>query len=177
VEEVKFIALCANSMMLISLTAFASDHSVKTAYCWQETKDSWVLHLFKPLINTQGGTSFSEMSLEGKVLQKVRLRRFFPNSELVFEYTFDPAGRLNGLHGSVSVLGQWLAEANLFPDADGKVGSYHVVYRRSHVRINTPDNADSYVGRLDEVPIYRTIESVPCAVMLKEVEGINATQK
>ncbi len=163
--------------MLASLTAFASDHSVKTMYCWQEAKDRWVLHRFKPLINTQGGTAFSEMSFEGRVLQKVRLRRFFPNSEVVFEYTFDPTGSLNGLHGSVSVFGQWLAEANLYPDADGKAGSYHVVYKRSDVRINAPDNADSYVGRLDEVPIFRTIDSVPCAAMLKEAEGLNATKE
>jgi hypothetical protein len=133
------------------------------------------LQRHKSLIDPQRGTVFAEMSFEGTVLGEVRLRRFYPNSEVAFDYKFDSAGRLNSLQGSVRVFGEWRAEANLFPDEDGKVGSYRVSYSRGAGRVEKPENAVDYIGRFNEVPIYRTTQAVPCAAMLKEAEKMNAT--
>ena len=64
---------------------------------------SWSLQRFKPLIKAGGGTVFAELTLDGGVLEEVKLRQFFADSELAFDYTFDAAGKLTGLHGSVTV--------------------------------------------------------------------------
>ena len=41
---------------------------------------------------------------------------FTPIMRLCFDYKFDSAGRLMGLLGSVEVWGQWLGEADLYPE-------------------------------------------------------------
>jgi hypothetical protein len=166
--------------------------TAKPIYCTQDANDEWSLHQFKPLIKVNGGTVFSEMTFEGKVLEEVRLRRFYKDSELAFDYTFDAAGRLVELHGSVQVksvpppgadpafaveLADWLAEAELTPGSDGRIPPHHVMYSREKDRIDKPDNADVYVGRFNDAPVYRTIQAVPCAAMLKEAEKMNATQE
>jgi hypothetical protein len=51
------------------------------------------------------------------------------------------------------------------------------LYTREKDRIEKPDDADKYVGRFDDAPLYMTIQSVPCAAMLKEAEKMNATQE
>jgi hypothetical protein len=178
VEEVKHWATGACAVTLaMSLNAPAEGGAVKAVYCWQEAKGDWSLHRFKPLINPQGGTVFAEMSFEGSALGEVRLRRFYPNSEVVFDYKFDPAGKLNGLKGTVSVFGEWTAEANLFPSEDGTVPLYRVSYSRGNSHVQKPENAIDYVGHLDLVPIYRTIQNVPCAAMMKEAERMNASRE
>jgi hypothetical protein len=173
-------------------TSFAKDPNAKAVYCTQGPNGDWSLHRFKPLIRVEGGTVFAEMSFAGNVLEEVRLRRFFPDSELAFDYTFDVSGRLTALHGSVQVksvpppgadpgqgfeLADWLAEADLSPNRDGTIPPHHVYYSREKDRIDKPDNADKYIGRFDQAPIYSTIQSVPCAAMLKEAEKMNATQE
>jgi hypothetical protein len=127
-KPLKRIAAGSCSLMLAATTALADGGAVKAVYCWQETKGEWSLHRFKPLINPQGRTVFAEMSFEGSALGEVRLRRFYPSTEVVFDYKFDPAGKLNGLKGTVSVFGEWTAEANLFPNEDGTVPPYRVSY-------------------------------------------------
>ena len=77
--------------------------NAKPVYCTQGADGQWSLHQFKPLIEVQGGTVFAEMTFDGSVLEEVRLRHFFKDSELSFDYTFDASGRLTGLHGSVQV--------------------------------------------------------------------------
>jgi hypothetical protein len=74
-------------------------------------------------------------------------------------------------------LADWLGEADLLPGADGKIPPHHVLYSREKDRIDKPENADKYVGRFDQAPIYSTIQNVPCAAMLKEAEKMNATQE
>jgi hypothetical protein len=164
----------------------------KPVYCWQGANGSWSLQRFKPLIKVGGGTVFAELTLDGAVLEEVRLRHFFSDSELAFDYTFDAAGRLTGLRGSVQVrstgptipgeteppvFADWLGEAELLPGADGKIPPHHVLYRREKDRIEKPDDADKYVAQFNDAPIYTTTKSVPCAAMLKEAETMNATQE
>jgi hypothetical protein len=175
-----------------SPTLFAKDPNAKPVYCTQGPNGDWSLHRFKPLIKVEGGTVFAEMSFAGHVLEEVKLRRFYSDSELAFDYTFDSSGRLVALHGSVTVksvppagadpgpgfeLADWIGEADFFPRRDGTIPPHHVYYSREKDRIDKPENADKYVGRFDQAPVYWTIQNVPCAAMLKEAEKMNATQE
>jgi hypothetical protein len=170
----------------------AKEPAGKAVYCWQGTKGDWSLQRFKPLIKVQGGTVFAEMTFDGTALREVRVRRFTAESELALLYTFDGAGRLMGLKGSVSVktvgptipgeterplFADWVGEAELTPGEDGKIPAHHVLYSREKDRIDKPDDADKYIGQFDSAPVYKTIQSVPCAAMLKEAEKMNATQE
>ena len=182
----------ACTMILASSPLLAKDPGARPVYCTQGPKGDWSLHRFKPLIRVQGGTVFAEMSFAGPVLVEVKLRRFYSDSELAFDYLFDASGRLTELHGSVTVksvpppgadpgtgfeLADWLGEADLSPRGDGTIPPHHVYYSREKDRIDKPENADKYVGRFDQAPVYGTIQSVPCAAMLKEAEKMNATQE
>jgi hypothetical protein len=179
-------------VLATSSASFAKDPNAKPVYCTQGADGQWSLHQFKPLIEVQGGTVFAEMTFDGSVLGEVRLRHFYKDSELAFDYTFDASGRLTGLRGSVQVrsvppkgatagqdfeLADWLGEAELTPGRDGRIPPHHVLYSREKDRIDKPENADAYVGRFDQAPVYLTIQSVPCAAMLKEAETMNATQE
>ena len=184
---------CAGLLVLAAANAvLAKDPNAKAVYCTQSANGEWSLHRFKPLIAVQGGTVFAEMTFEGSVLEEVRLRRFYADSELAFDYMFDASGRLTGLHGSVQVksvpppgadpafaveLADWLGEAELTPGSDGKIPSHHVFYSREKDKIDKPENADVYVGRFNAAPVFLTIQSVPCAAMLKEAEKMNATEE
>jgi hypothetical protein len=159
---------------------FAAPRKAKAVYCTQAADGGWSLQRFRPLINPVAKTVFTEMSFTGPVLEAVRLRQFHAGYEVVFEYKFDATGKLNALLGSVEAWeGPWVAEANLYPEADGTLGPIHVKYYRSQQRdqISRPEDAQRYTGELSKVPIYRTIESLPCGGLLKEAEKMNATQE
>ena len=70
------------AMMLVSSWLLAKDPNAKAVYCTQAANGEWSLHRFKPLIAVQGGTVFAEMTFDGSVLEEVRLRRFYADSEL-----------------------------------------------------------------------------------------------
>jgi hypothetical protein len=181
------MTLAASSSLL------AKEHATKAVYCIQGPKGDWTLQRFKPLIAVQGGTVFAELSFAGTGLGELKLRRFYGDSELAFDYTFDSAGKLTGLHGTVQVktvappgedtdgmpmvFADWLGEADLLPGSDGKIPPHHVVYSRESDRIDKPDDADKYIARFYEAPIYTSTQAVPCAAMLQEAERMNATQE
>ena len=188
----RWVAGACAMVVAFAPISFAKDSNAKAVYCTQGANGAWSLHRFKPLIRVEGGTVFAEMSFAGNVLEEVRLRRFYVDSELAFDYTFDASGRLTALHGSVQVksvpppgadpafaveLADWLGEADLLPGADGKIPPHHVLYSREKDRIDKPENADKYIGRFEQAPIYSTIQTVPCAAMLKEAEKMNAMQE
>jgi hypothetical protein len=179
-------------VLLAANAAVARDPAAKAVYCTWGENGQWSLHRFKPLIKVQGGTVFAEMVFDGAVLEEVRLRRFYADSELAFEYAFDRSGALAVLRGVVTVksepppgaepgavleLADWVGEADITPGSDGKIPPHHVWYSREKDRIDKPDNADKYVGRFNDAPVYRTIENVPCAALMKEAEKMNATQE
>jgi hypothetical protein len=149
---------------------------VKLVFCVPGSQ-GWSVQRFKPLIDPRAKTEFAEMSMAGPLLLEFKLRRFSEKVETVFDYKFDDSGRLNSLLGSVTVFGAWVAEANLIPNADGSVLPHRVTYRRNDQPVPKPDDAADYLGLLDRVPIYRTVQAVPCAAMLKEAEKMNATQE
>jgi hypothetical protein len=187
------LVACACAMLLVSSpVVLAKEVGSKAVYCTQGANADWSLHKFKPLIKVEGGTVFAELTFDGKVLEEVRLRRFYKDSELAFDYMFDASGQLRTLRGSVQVksvpppgadpafaveLADWLAEAELTPGSDDKIPAHHILYTREKDKIEKPDNADVYVARFNEAPVYKTIQSVPCAAMLKEAEKMNATQE
>ena len=146
---------------------------VKVVFCVPGSR-GWIVQRFKPLIDPRAKTEFAEMSMAGPLLLEFRLRRFTEKAETTFDYKFDDRGRLNALQGSVTVFGAWVAEANLIPDADGTVPVHRVTYRRDDQPVRKPEDAADYIGLLDAVPIYRTVQAVPCAAMLKEAEKMNA---
>src|SRR5271170_396886 len=166
-------------LLMFSSSVFAAKRKTKAVYCARATNGAWGLQRFQPLINPRAGTVFAELSFAGPLLEAARLRQFHPDHEVVFDYKFDSAGKLTALIGSVEMWGQWLGEANLYPDADGTVGSFHVKYYKSTTRdlISHPDDAEEYAAELSKVPIYRTIESLPCGGSLQEAEKMNATQE
>jgi hypothetical protein len=187
----RVVGACA-MILASSSTMLAKDPNVQPVYCTQGQNGDWSLHRFKPLIRVQGGTVFAEMSFSGHILEEFKLRRFYSDSELAFDYSFDASGRLTALHGSVQVksvpppgadfgpgleLADWLGEADLSPRSDGTIPPHHIYYSREKDRIDKPENADKYIGRFDQAAVYMTIQSVPCAAMLKEAEKMNATQE
>ena len=186
------VAIACAMVLAVTANAFAKDPNAKVVFCVQDAKGAWSLHRFKPLIDAQGGTVFAEMGFEGGVMDELRLRRFYPDSELTFDYSFDANGRLVALRGGVQVrsvapggqklaagfeMADWIGEADLMPGADGKIPPHHVLYTREQDKIDKPENADAYIARFNDAPIYRTIQSVPCAAMMKEAEKMNATQE
>jgi hypothetical protein len=166
-------------LLMFSSFVFAAKRKIKAVYCTRSINGAWSLQRFQPLINPRAGAVFAELSFAGPVLEEVRLRQFHPDHEVVFEYKFDSAGKLTALLGSVEMWGQWLGEANLYPEADDTVESFHVKYYKSatHDLISHPDDAEAYTAELSKVPIYRTIESLPCGGSLQEAEKMNATQE
>jgi hypothetical protein len=166
-------------LLMFSPSVFAAKRKTKAVYCVQTKSGLWDLQRFQPLINPRAGTVFAELSFAGPVLVDVRLRRFHSDHEVVFEYKFDSAGRLTSLLGSVELWGQWLGEADLYPNADGSVSEFHVKYYHPAERdlISRPENSEEYTAELKSVPIYRSIESLPCGGSLQEAEKMNATQE
>src|SRR5258708_38240844 len=108
--------------LLFTYPVFPAQRRAKAVYCLRSSSGEWNLQRLRPLINPRAGTVFAQMSFTGSVLETVRLRQFHPNREVAFEYRFDGLGRLTGLLGDVEMWGQWLAEADLYPETDGTVG-------------------------------------------------------
>jgi len=186
-------ALVVGAVMLAASTTVLAKESVgKPLYCWQGADGKWSLQRFKPLIEVKGGTVFAELTFAANVLEEVRLRKFYADSELSFDYMFDVTGKLKEIKGSVQVktvvpklpgdaepidIPDWLGEATLTPGADGKIPPHHVFYSREKDQIEKPDVADKYIAWFNSAPVYRTISEVPCAARLKEAKEMNATQE
>jgi hypothetical protein len=180
VEEVKVLRRGTFLFVLLfSSFAFAAKRKTKAVYCIRSVNGAWTLQEFQPLINPKAGTVFTELSFAGKVLEAARLRWFYPDREVVFDYKYDREGRLTAVLGSVDMWGQWLGEADLTPGTSGTVENVQVKYYRAESRnlINRPDDAETYSAELGSAPIYRTIESLPCGDSLHEAEKMNATQE
>ena len=92
-------------LLMFSSFVFAAKRKTKAVYCTQSADGAWRLQRFQPLINPRAGTVFAELSFAGTMLEAARLRRFYPDREVVFDYKFDGAGRLTALVGSVEFWG------------------------------------------------------------------------
>jgi len=166
--------------MLFSSTIFAREKKKPgSLYCVQAKDELWHAQLFQPLINAQRAMVFAEIEFAAKRVDEVRLRRFFPGYDVEFDYKFDDKGKLNEMTGSVAVSRDWVGESNLYPDADGKINNLEVKYYRpgTDERVVRPEGAERYTADLSKAPIYRTVESLPCAGSAEFAEKMNATQK
>src|SRR4030088_712700 len=86
-------------LLMFSSFVFAAKRKTKAIYCTQSADGAWRLQRFQPLINPRAGTVFAELSFAGTMLEAARLRRFYPDREVVFDYKFDGAGRLTAWLG------------------------------------------------------------------------------
>jgi len=131
------------------------------------------------LIDLHAKLIFEQVSYDGQTLDLVRVRRFDPAYELVFEYKFDPQGKLIATHGLLNRWSRWVAEANLFPDSNGQVKTPDLTFYRSAGGsvITEPEDGHNFYRLFESVPVYRTTEDIPCAGLLKEAEKRNATQE
>ena len=165
--------------LLFTSPVFSAAREAKAVYCVRSSSGEWSLQRWRPLINLRSGMVFAQMSFTGPVLEAVRLRRFYPDREVVFEYSFNSLGKLTGLMGSVELWGQWMAEANLYPEKDGTIGPVEAKYYSSRNRdhVARPEDSREYEVELSKAPVYMTIQSLPCGSMLQEAEKMNATQE
>ena len=93
--------------LLFTSSVFSAERKTKAVYCVRASHGEWSLQRWRPLINPRSDMVFTQMSFTGQVLEAVRLRRFHPDHEVVFEYRFNSLGKLTGLMGSVELWGQW----------------------------------------------------------------------
>ena len=105
--------------------ATVKDHS---RFCVRQDAE-WRLQQYAPLIDTRLGTEFVQAIYTGKWLQRVFVKKYDKRTELMYEYKFTEDGKLLALHGKLRRWGRWMAEADLFPDADGTIPIGDVKYR------------------------------------------------
>ncbi len=148
-------------------------------YCAQSKDGAWHAQNFQPLINVHARMTFAEIEFIQNRVDVVRLRRFFPGYDVEFDYKFDIDHKLTSLIGSVALPREWVGESNLYPNADGTVSNIQVKFFRpgTEDRVVRPDDAERYTAELSTVPIYRTVESLPCAGSIPAAEKMNATKK
>jgi len=174
-------ALIAFLPLLLSSSAVIAREKrrLNSLYCVAITDESWHAQLFQPLISAHRAMAFAEIEFAARKVDEVRLRRFFPGYDVEFDYKFDVNGKLNSMKGSVAVSRDWVGESSLYPDADGKINGMEVKYYMpgTDERIVRPEGAERYTAELTKVPIYRTVESLPCAGSAEFAEKMNATQK
>lgn len=148
-------------------------------YCTQSKEGTWHAQSFQPLINVHSRMTFAEIEFAAKQVDVVRLRRFFPGYDVEFDYKFDTDHKLTSLIGSVALPREWVGESNLYPNPDGTVSNIQVKFYRpgTEDRVVRPEDSERYTAELTHVPIYRTVESLPCADSIPAAEKMNATKK
>ena len=180
-DKAKIRMRTAASVLLLSLPSAAGfakpiqDHS---RFCLHHGAD-WTLQSYPPLVDTKNGTIVEQAIYTGTWLQRVLVKKYTSRFELMYEYKFTEDGKLLSLHGKLRRWGRWMAEADLFPDADGTIPKLDVKYRLSENGgiISDPEEGPDYTKVFSTVPVYRTIADVPCADLLREAEKRNATQE
>jgi hypothetical protein len=165
--------------LLFTSSVFPAERKAKAVYCVRSSTGEWSLQRWRPLINPRSQMVFAQFSFFGTTLESVRLRRFHPDHEVAFDYSFNDKGKLTGLTGSVDMWGEWTAEANLYPEKDGMIGPVEAKYYSSgkRDRISRPEGSREFEDDLSKVPVYWTIQALPCGSRLQEAEKMNATQE
>jgi len=176
---------CRNTVRLSVLTAiisspaFAKPKEDQQRFCVQTHGGEWTVGSSRPLINLRAKQIIVQASYQGSWLEIVRVRRFDPEYELSFEYKFDQDGKLQSLHGMLQRWGEWTSEANLYPDANGKITKPWIHYTGRSGEKDTPEPEDgaSFAPLFTQVQVYRRVQEIPCAGLLREMEKRNATQE
>ena len=116
----------------------APDHS---RFCIPQGA-SWVVQPYAPLVDTKKGTKVEQAVYSGGLLTHVLMKSYNDRYELMYDYRFDERGRLVQLRAYLERWGQWLAEADLYPDASGLIPNPDVHYRLSQFGGIVPDPKD-----------------------------------
>ncbi len=153
----------------------APDHS---RFCIPQGS-GWVVQPYAPLVDTKKGTKVEQAVYTAGTLSHVLMKSYNDRGELMYDYRFDERGHLVGLRAYLERWGQWLAEADLYPDASGLIPMPDVHYRLSQFGGIVPDPKDgaNETKVFLTAPVYWSVSQVPCAVLLKEAERVNATQE
>ena len=151
------------------------DHS---RFCVREG-DAWVVQSYAPLVDTRNGTVIEQAVYSAGHLTHVVVKNYNQRYELLYDYRFAGDGKLIGLRGYLQKWGSWLAEADLFPSADGLIPKFDVQYRLDTGGGIIPDPKDGpdYTQVFRSVPVYGMETLVPCAALLQQAEKTNATQE
>jgi hypothetical protein len=139
----------------------------------------WVVQPYAPLVDTKKGTKIEQAVYSGSTLTHVLMKDYNDRYELMYDYRFDERGRLVQLRAYLERWGQWLAEADLYPDENGLIPNPDVHYRLSQFGGIVPDpkNGANETKVFLTAPVYWSVSQVPCAVLLREAEKMNATQE
>jgi hypothetical protein len=139
----------------------------------------WVVPPYAPLVDTKKGTKVEQAVYTGGLLSHVLMKSYNDRYELMYDYRFDQNGRLIQLRAYLERWGQWLAEADLYPDESGLIPNPDVHYRLSQFGGIVPDPKDgaNETKVFLTAPVYWSVAQVPCEVLLKEAEKMNATQE
>ena len=141
--------------------------------------DDWIVQSYAPLVDTKKGTKVEQAIYSSGLLSHVLMKSYNDQYELMYDYRFDERGQLVQLRAYLERWGQWLAEADLFPDAHGLIPRPDVHYRLSQFGGIVPDPKDgaNETKVFLTAPVYWSAAQVPCAVLLREAEKTNATQE
>jgi hypothetical protein len=153
----------------------APDHS---RFCIPQGA-GWIVQPYAPLVDTKKGTKIEQAIYTGSTLAHVLMKTYNDRYELMYDYRFDQNGRLVQLRAYLERWGQWLAEADLYPDQSGLIPNPDVHYRLSQFGGIVPDPKDgaNETKVFLTAPVYWAVSQVPCAVLLREAEKMNATQE
>jgi hypothetical protein len=169
----------ASAFLLIPPAVNASTLKEHSLYCVPREDDSWVVQIYSPLIDTRSGTRIVQATYSGPTLTHVLVKRYTDRYELLYDYKFAEDGKLVAITGYLQRWGRWLAQADLTPDSDGLVPRPQVMYRRHAAGgvIVDPEDGPHETIIFQTVPVYRTVDETPCAVLFQKAEKLNATQE
>ncbi len=144
---------------------------LKQFFCVQSSQREWGMQKYPPLINPRARTIYSELWASGTMIERVRLRRFERNRDLIFEYHFDVAGNLKSIRASLSYWGYWVAESDLVIQDGNILPPSMVRYYKSRVvegedrrpTMANPDEKSRYVDELSTAPPWTNAQETPCA--------------
>ena len=179
VVEARTITLMFASLFLSGFSASAGEEIKDQSRFCVQTGSDWTLQNYPPLIDTAMGTSYVQVVTTGTWLSRVFVKRYTPRFALTYEYKFNESGQMTATNGRLQRWGEWYVEADLYPSSDGTISHPVLKYRltESGEPVVTPDDAGRYAELFDTVPVYRTVDSVPCVVLLREAEKKHATQE
>ena len=144
---------------------------LKSRFCVPVSPSEWKLQGYPPLINPKAGTTYAEIWASGTMVERVKLRRFQRNRDVMFEYHYDTAGNLKSLQASLHYWGYWVAEAELTLDGEAEKGLTTVHYYKARAvtgeqmraPMNNPEEKGRYLDELNAATRWMTAQGVPCA--------------
>jgi len=145
--------------------------SLKSFFCVPVSPSEWKLQRYPPLIDPKAGTTYVEIWSSGMMVERVKLRRFQRNRDVMYEYHYDTDGKLKSLQASLHYWGYWVAEAELPLNGETETGLKTVHYYKARAitgeqvreTMNNPEEKGRYLNELNAATHWMTAQAVPCA--------------